>query len=58
MEQREERLNRRQTESHQVYLNGRGAKEEGEAKEEVDEVKTKDEIQPSSYTLSYTRNDL
>ena len=31
-------------------------------KEEVDEVKTKDEIQPSSYTLSYTlsytRNDL
>ena len=26
-----ERLNRRQTESHQVYLNGRGAKEEGEA---------------------------
>ena len=31
MEQRVERLNRRQTESHQVYLNGRGAKEEGEA---------------------------
>ena len=37
--------NRRQTECHQVYLNGRGAKEEGEAKEEVDEVKTKNEIQ-------------
>ena len=37
--------NRRQTECHQVYLNGRGAKEEGEAKEEEDKVKTKDEIQ-------------
>ena len=45
--------NRRQTECHQVYLNGRGAKEEGEAKEEVDEGKTKDEIQGISYSGFY-----
>ena len=51
--------NQRQTECHQVYLNGRGAKEEGEAKHE-DEANVRI-LSPQKYFfveisyISYTR---